>query len=54
MKDLFMCLLLNLMKHGDITTAAMYKGGTFSSIVVETADGVYSVSISKEDKTDEK
>jgi hypothetical protein len=53
MKDLFMCLLLNLMKHGNITEANLYKGGKFSSIVVETKDGIYTVNIGKEDKTDE-
>lgn len=53
MKELFMCLLLNLTKHGDITEAVMYKGGRFSSIKVETEDCTYTVNITKEDKEDE-
>ena len=50
MKDLFMCLLLNLTRHGDLTEATMYKGGTFSVLKIETNSGTYSVSISKEEE----
>ena len=53
MKELFMCLLLNLKNHGDITAATMYKGGSFSSLTVETENGVYTISISKEDNQNE-
>ena len=48
MKDLFMCLLLNLAQHGKITEANMYEGGTFSTIKVKTDEGTYRVSITKE------
>lgn len=53
MKDLFMCLLLNLKNHGTITAASLYEGGTFASLKVKTEDGIYTVSISKEDKPNE-
>ena len=53
MKELFMCLLLNLKNHGDITAATLYKGGVFSSITLETKDGIYTVTISKEDAINE-
>lgn len=53
MKDLFMCLLLNLTKYGKLTEANMYRGGEWSNIKVEI-DGVnYTVSISKEVVDDE-
>ena len=48
MKDLFMCLLLNLTKHGKLTEANMYRNGAFSAITVETDNGTYTVTISKE------
>ena len=50
MKDLFMCLLLNLQNHGEIVDANMYKGGKFSAITIETKCGTYSVGIHKEDE----
>lgn len=50
MKDLFMCLLLNLTKHGKLVEANCYKSGEFSVIAIETEDGIYTVSISKEKK----
>jgi hypothetical protein len=53
MKDLFMCLLLNLKNHGDITEATMYKSGVFSSIEVKTEHGTFRVNVSKEDIADE-
>lgn len=54
MKDLFMCLLLNLTKFGKLTEANMYRGGNYSNIKIEI-DGVsYTVSISKEVEEDEK
>ena len=48
MKDLFMCLLLNVVRHGKLTEANMYEGGYFSNLKVKTASGTYSISISKE------
>ena len=48
MKDLFMCLLLNMSNHGDLIEANMYESGLFSQLKVKTNSGVYSISISKE------
>ena len=48
MFDLFMCLLLDLVRHGKITEANMYKSGNFSTIKLETEHGTYSISISKD------
>lgn len=54
MKELFMCLLLNVVNHGTLTEANMYEGGHFSNMKVKKDDGtVYSISISKE-KEDKK
>lgn len=53
MMDLFMCLLLNLVRHGRITEANMYTGGTFSNVTVKTDNGTYKVSISKEETDQE-
>lgn len=50
MKDLFMCLLLNLKTHGNITEANMYKGGDFSQVEIATESGIYRISITKQDK----
>lgn len=52
MRDLFMCLLLNLANHGKLTEANMYTGGTFSQIKLKTENGTYSISISKEETDD--
>ena len=49
MLDIFVCLLLNLVRHGKITEAEMYKGGKFSNVTVETDNGTYKVSILKEE-----
>ena len=48
MKDLFMCLLLNSVRHGKLTEATMYEGGLFSNMKIKTDSGTYSISISKE------
>ena len=48
MMDLFMCLLLNLVRYGKVTEANMYKDGTFSNVTLQTDNGTYRVSISKE------
>lgn len=53
MKDLFMCLLLNLQNHGKITAANLYRDGKFSSIEVERGDAIYTVAITKEEKKNE-
>lgn len=52
MKDLFMCLLLNLSRFGNITEAIMYPGGEFTKIKIVTANGTYEFTISKEEETD--
>ena len=48
MKDIFMCLLLNLANHGKITEANMYKDGAYSNVTVKTDDGTYRISVTKE------
>ena len=53
MKDLFLSLLFHLLNYKcDITEALMYSSGEFSKFVVETKSGTYSITISKENKTD--
>ena len=52
MKDLFMCLLLNLTTHGNIVEANMYESGKFSSVKLETENGTYSITITKEKDND--
>ena len=47
MKDLFVCLLLNLTRHGNLTEANMYEGGIFSVLKIKTDSGTYTISISK-------
>lgn len=49
MMDLFMCLLLNLIRYGKIIEANMYKDGDFSNVTVKTENGIYRVSITKEE-----
>ena len=54
MKDLFVCLLLNLAHHGKITEANMYKGGDFSTVTLKTNNGIYRVSVTREkEKTEQ-
>lgn len=48
MKDIFMCLLLNLCNHGKLTEANMYESGLFSQIKLKAESGTYTISISKE------
>lgn len=48
MKDLFMCLLLDVERFGKLTEANMYEGGYFSNMKVQTESGKYSISITKE------
>lgn len=53
MMDLFMCLLLNLVRHGKITEANMYEDGTYSNVTVKTDNGTYKISILKEETKQE-
>ena len=46
MKDIFLCLLLNLTHHGKITTANMYDD-TFCSLKLVRSDGEYEINITK-------
>ena len=52
MMDLFMCLLLNLVRHGKITEATMYESGIFSHVTVKADDGIYKVTVMKEGAED--
>jgi hypothetical protein len=53
-KELFLCLLLNLKNHGEITEASMYRGGDFSTIELKTKDDTYIVNIRKENEKENK
>ena len=46
--DLFMCLLLNLVRYGKITEANMYKDGNYANVMLKTDNGTYRVSVIKE------
>ena len=46
MKDIFLCLLLNLTHHGKITTANMYDD-TFCSLKLVGSNGEYEINITK-------
>ena len=50
MKNLFMCLLLNLKRYGSITAANLYRDGKFANFEVENGDCVYTITITKEEK----
>lgn len=54
MKDLFICLLLNLKNHGNLVSATMYKGDDFSAIEIEKDGAVYTVTIAKSGKNAER
>ena len=54
MKDIFMCLLLNLAQHGKIVEANMYKGGTYSNITIKTENDIFKISVMKEEDEEEK
>ena len=51
MNDLFMCLLLNLKNHGDITSASM--NDHFINVSFDDDENEYSLIISKEKKENE-
>lgn len=53
MKDLFMCLLLNLQTHGKIVAANLYRDGKLASLEIEDAEGIYEITISKREKKNE-
>ena len=53
MKDLFMCLLLNLQKHGKIVAANLYRDGKFATLEIDGEDAVYTVTINREEKKSE-
>ena len=48
MKDMFLCLLLNLGKFGDVTRASLSKD--FSEIKLENEHGEYTIAIMRKDK----
>jgi hypothetical protein len=52
MKDIFMCLLLNLANHGKLTSA-MYDDG-FAKITLVNKDNEYDISVIKKAKLEEK
>lgn len=52
MKDLFMCLLLNLQTYGKIIAANLYREGKLASLEIEDVDGIYEITISKKEKKD--
>ena len=52
MKDLFICLLLNICKFGRLKSADMYNDN-FSTLDIVTEDGKYSISIRKEETVEE-
>jgi hypothetical protein len=54
MKKIFMELLLKLQNHGNLTAATMYRDGKYASFEVESEDAIYSVSIAKTEKNEEK
>lgn len=53
MNDLFMKLLLFFRDKGNITSANLYKDGSYSNLEVECPDGKYTISIYKEEKKNE-
>lgn len=48
MKDMFLCLMLNLGKFGNIKQAAFYSKD-FSEVKLENDDGEYTISIMRRD-----
>ena len=49
MKDMFICLLLNLKTFGDITSANMFNKG-YSAIDLVSGDDEYHICITKKEK----
>ena len=52
MKDMFLCLLLNLGKFGDVNEALMYSNN-FSIIKLKNGNEEYSVSITRKEMNSE-
>ena len=52
MKDMFLCLLLNMGKFGKVTKAHFY-GEDFSETRLETEDSEYTITIMRKDKNSE-
>jgi hypothetical protein len=52
MRDLFMCLLMNLTNHGNITQANMF-GPDYTTIMLVDGEDEYYISITKSSKTEE-
>ena len=50
MKDLFMCLLLNMVNHGNLTQACLYKNGKFATLTIENENGTFDISIMKKEE----
>ena len=50
MKELFMCLLLNLQTHGNLTEANLFSSGNFATLVIENENGKFEIAISKKDE----
>ena len=53
MRDLFMLLMTGLNNFGKLKEASMYRSGVFSIIEVETPDGIFRVTITKEEEVKE-
>ena len=53
MKDLFMCLLLNMVNHGNLTEANLYSSGKYATLTLENENGIFNISIMKEDEEKE-
>lgn len=53
MKELFMQLLIELRTFGKLVSANLYRNGLMSSFEVETDDGIYTITVTKEVKKDE-
>lgn len=51
MRNIFMCLLLNLIKHGKITSAMFDEG--FTKITLVDEDNEYDISVIKKTKLEE-
>ena len=51
MRDLFLCLLVNLKNHGNITSASMWE--ELSSITLVNGKDEYSISIRKDTKKED-
>lgn len=52
MKDLFMCLLINITKFGKLTGANLFNDD-YSSMTLENEHGEYTISVTRRDKKEE-